>query len=89
MNEETGKGVEANGRWFCSEACLKRFGETGSHTGGCCGGMGKNTILLVIVAIVVIYVAYNRLSVSPFYIMLLLCPLMHIFMMRKDGKSCH
>ncbi|MBI5354918.1 MAG: DUF2933 domain-containing protein [Candidatus Aenigmarchaeota archaeon] len=87
MNEEAGKGKEANGKWFCSEACMKKF----NGHGGCCGGMGKNTVLIIIVAGAVLYFTYNRLSISPFYLMLLICPLMHIFMMRKekDGKSCH
>ncbi|MBI2668655.1 YHS domain-containing protein [Candidatus Woesearchaeota archaeon] len=42
MKREKGKGIEKDGKWFCSEACVKKF-ETGSakagmKSGSCCGG---------------------------------------------------
>lgn len=40
MKEEKGKGVEKEGKWFCSETCVKKFesGEKKPMPGSCCGG---------------------------------------------------
>lgn len=40
MKEERGKGVEKEGKWFCSEACVKKLesGEKKPMPGSCCGG---------------------------------------------------
>lgn len=41
MKEEKGKGIEKNGKWFCSENCAEKFStnpkvEEHKHGGCCC-----------------------------------------------------
>lgn len=39
MKEEKGKGIEADGKWFCSDGCLKEYKKGQSHKSGghsCC-----------------------------------------------------
>ncbi len=39
MKEEKGKGIEAEGHWFCSNDCLKEYKKGAQHKGkehSCC-----------------------------------------------------
>lgn len=39
MKEEKGKGIEHNGKWFCSHQCVKdfeKFSKRKSGKSGCC-----------------------------------------------------
>jgi len=42
MKQEKGKGIEKNGNWFCSNACLSKYEKQlkdfkNKSPGGCCG----------------------------------------------------
>ena len=36
MKEESGKGIEREGRWFCCESCLIEYKNGEKKQGGCC-----------------------------------------------------
>ena len=40
MKEEKGKGLEQNGKWFCSHDCVKKYDAKHKEmkAGSCCGG---------------------------------------------------
>ncbi len=37
MKEEKGKGIEKEGKWFCADACAKKYSEGQKKSGSCCG----------------------------------------------------
>ncbi|MEW6295239.1 MAG: hypothetical protein AB1467_02990 [Candidatus Diapherotrites archaeon] len=40
MTQEKGKGIEKQGKWFCSQACLEKYGagtKESGQSGSCCG----------------------------------------------------
>ena len=42
MNEEKGKGLEFEGKWFCSKDCKTRYGKNkDKQESCCCGGHDK------------------------------------------------
>ena len=37
MKQEKGKGIEKEGKWFCSQNCVKEYEKNEQkHTGSCC-----------------------------------------------------
>ena len=37
MKEEKGQGVEKLGKWFCAEACAKKYSGESMEAKSCCG----------------------------------------------------
>ncbi len=45
MKKEEGKGIDKDGKWFCSKDCLKQYEQKSTKKEkheGCCGGHQRN-----------------------------------------------